>query len=269
MIDDNDDKITINAGQILSRRNVMLGGVSLVAVSQSGCIHLLLRLVLGRAAVGVLARAVGGRGAAAMFGRGVAVGSSVARTTALRTAATRPTAGRLVVPESRILRKDGKEVARTVEDQHGTFTTMNGARVLYSERRGRTHFHQPAQGRSLGSSKDKGEFVEHRDNRGFVQAYDRIRMARRVIEHFDKDEKIVGQTPLRTHDNTVFMDLDEDGAKAFDALYKANGLDCPEALRARLDMQNYNDQCGSKCGQSSMRLHKYIEEQKRCAIKRQ
>lgn len=256
----NEDRTT----KPLNRRQVLIGTVSAPTIlTTPGCIHLLMRLFVGRGAAGLLGRAgvAGGARLGATFGRGIAVGSSAARMSVGRAAV-----GRQIVPNSHILDATGSRIASTRTTKGGVITSIRGSDVMLSRKRGKRHDHEDTRG-STGSSEEKFDYVEHKDTRGRVSGFDKIRLARKIVEHYDPDEKPLGSTRLDVNNDRVLIHSDDETIRALEDYEKALCLDDPVVKAAYDEWQLGQAICydhGQSCGANALRHDAYETLWRRC-----
>ena len=262
-----------NRSDISRRKALLYGALIPITVSQSGCLHIFLRLLVGRGAARMLVRAAGGgvRGAGMTFGRGVSVGSMAARQATLRGATSSST---IVPAGSRIIRPDGRTVARTQrsKDGRGTYTRVDGSDILYSEETPYGHEHDLGRIVAGRSYRRKKGIVEHKDNRGRTMGYDEVRLAQRVIRHLDNNEKVIGETKFSSTQDEIILNADNNTIESFEAIVKEYGLDCPESKAAYDEYTRYQEACldstGPCGGGSTLRLDRWKALKSQCHANR-
>lgn len=241
----------------------MLGVAGTSLLATPGCVFLLMRLFVGRGATGVLTRArmAGGARLGATFGRGVAVGSAATRAAVARSGGTVTT-----VPKANIIGSNNTVIASTRSTKSGIYTTMKGSDVLYS-RRTRYGYDHEVQTGSAGRSYDRGDYIEYKNSRGQTTAFDRVRLSKNLIEHFDQNQELIGSTQLEQNQDELHLHSDEDVVKAFEALEEALGLDCPDARAAYDEWTISQEACQTgtgPCGANAARYQHYEERARAC-----
>ena len=196
---------------------------------------MILRLLVGRGAARVLAGAARGgvRSAGMTFGRGVSIGGLTARQSLMTPAG------------SRVIGPNRREIATTEKSKtgKGTYTRVNGSDILYSENTLYGMEHNLGSNVAGRSYYRRNNSIEHRDYRGNVSGYDQLRLAQRVIKHFDRDEKEIGESQFIKAENHYEIQADDETINSFEALSKAYGLDCPETKNAYDEFTRYQEAC--------------------------
>ncbi len=211
------------------------------------------------------ARLAGGARLGASYGRGIAVGSVASRTLARGT-------NRTVLPSSRLYNKqNGDLLSSTESDKYGTYTLVKGSKVMYSRKVPHGHVHEPLSGRGGQSYENEGRnYVRHENPRGQTIGFDKIRLAKNIIEHYDANQKFVGQTQISSEQDSVFLTTDSAAIEAVESIEKSMGLNCPEAKKA-LDQWHENQALCLKhdinCGINGIKQNRYLEVAARCRAK--
>jgi len=248
-----------------NRRSFLVTGIAFSASGLNGCAPLILRIVAGRVAARILARAIvsGGSRLGGTFGRGIAIGNSVSarqatlqglRGTSLRT------------QKSNILRSDGSKIASTEFGSHGSYTKVNDSYILYSRRRGSILDHE-GYGGHTGRSIDHGDYIEHQNKRSVKIAYDRIRLAQRVVEHFDRSQNPIGKTDLLVSNDQVDFEVGSAIENDIETIYDNLGLNCPDTKAAYDEWLSYQHNClksTGSCGANNLKREKWLRLLKEC-----
>jgi len=111
-----------------------------------------------------------------------------------------------------------------------------------------------------GRSIDHDDFIEHQNHKKERVAYDRIRLAQKLVEHYDKDQNLVGKTDLVVENDVVGVQIDDQTEAAFDALSQSLGLHCPDVKKAYDEYMNGYLDCRfgrAKCGPETFEKLKY------------
>ena len=247
----------------MNRRKAMYGiAVIPFALGSTGCLHVLVRLFVGRGTAGVLARSsrVGGARLGTTFGRGVATGSSLSRSIGVsRNAAN--------VPRSQILDSNGRSIASTRPEEKGTYTQIKGSDVLYSRRTSYGHDHEFQHGSAGRSIRHQNGWVEHKDNRGRRVGFDQIRLAKRVIDHLNANQEKIGETRITSQAENTYLETDESAVRSFEIVEKALGLNCPDAKRAYDDWTANQELClnsNKNCGLNEIKRQSYLSLRAAC-----
>ncbi len=245
----------------LSRRQINQliagGAISLTIVPASGCLPVLLRLVLGRGALSRLSFATRSSrlASALVFGRGLAIGSRIGRTNVSR------------LPKTEIVDKNGKKVATSKSGNGQASIYVDGAKVFYSRDMpyGQSHHSFGPVGRSINVNKN---VVRHEDNDGRRLGYDHIRLAKNIIEHLDRDEKKIGETSLELQDQRAIIRPDEETIQSIENIKEYLGLNCPRAKQAYQELTELRAQCGddvdAACDAIRMKSSRYRDLRQNC-----
>lgn len=244
------------------KRKFLLGTFALgVCLPITGCAPLLMRLVVGRVAATALSRAALGGGARASmtFGRGIGISHNTIRSSS----------GVRSLPKTRIVRKDGKPVAQTVEESNGTAVYSSGSRVFYSAKKDLRHTHIDVNSGHVGYSVPvRNNAVALQDRQGRVISYDKVRTAKQVIEHYDSEENLTGETGFSTTNDTMILKPDMSVITDIEQLSELLGLDCPETKEAYDEYIRQRSNCDAgipgSCSRATFSHSRYELLKERC-----
>lgn len=175
--------------------------VGLATTPLSGCFFMgLLRVGVGRGAVGMLSRAARTRGAfgAATYGRGLSTTARAAR------------ANVTDIPRTEIYAPNGNLISRTIPDATGQTVRVRGSDLFYTRRGKKTDTHYSRKDVSGYSHRYDENVVEHRDAKRRTFGFDEYIEAARIIRHYDRANKIVGETQLSDDGETYHIETSEE-----------------------------------------------------------
>ena len=84
-------------------------------------------------------------------------------------------------------------------------------------------------GRSIRKSSDR---IEHQDTKQNTISFDRVRLARKVVEHYNADGGSMGETTFVESNSNVEIVSSEEALESYALIEKDLGFHCPGAQEA-------------------------------------